>query len=279
MRRSILTIIVFIFVAVLGLALMPGQAHAQDYVTVVVQPGDTLGKIANRFCTNWQTIYDINREMIGPNPSKVEVGMWLSVPSNCGGGAAVQLPGDPGVYDHGALPHASGNYNAPYYTVAWGDTLFSIGTRFGLSVAALQRTNNIGNTLNAGQVLVISGGSNVVSPPRPQPPASTAERIYFPGGISATRVGVINSGAPKSYILGGRGGQVMEIGTTSHGEPLTVTTTQVGGGQLALNGENGGLQNNLWLRLPATGDYIVTIRPNMLPEGPQLNFDIVFIIQ
>ncbi|MEZ4639478.1 MAG: LysM peptidoglycan-binding domain-containing protein [Caldilineaceae bacterium] len=275
MRRSISAFLAFVFVAVLTLT--PGVASAQGYVTVTVQRGDSLGKIANRYCTTWQTIYNINRETIGPNPSNIEVGMRLSVPDACGG--AVHLPGNPGVYDRGPSTHASGSYRAPYYTVAWGDTLYSIANRFGLSVAALQQANNIGS-INSGQVIVIPGGGSAVTPPRPQPPVSSnAERVYFPGGISATRVGVISNGAPKSYVLGGRAGQAMEIGTTSHGEALTVTVTQSGGGRLTVNGENGGLQNNTWVQLPVTGDYIVTISPNMLPEGPQLSFDIIFVIQ
>lgn len=275
MRRTISAVVAFVFVAVLGL--IPGVASAQGYVTVTVQPGDSLGKIANRYCTSWQTIYDINRQMIGANPSNIEAGMVLSVPNACGG--ATHLPGNPGVYDRGPSTHASGSYRAPYYTVAWGDTFFSIANRFGLSVAALQQANN-STALNAGQVIVIPGGGSAATPPRPQPPVSSnAERVYFPGGISATRVGVISNGAPKSYVLGARAGQAMEIGTTSHGEALTITVTQVGGGRLTVNGENGGIQNNTWVQLPANGDYVVTIAPNVLPESPQLNFDVIFVIQ
>lgn len=282
MVRILSKIAALAFVLVAAFVLLPGQAAAQEYVTVVVQPGDTLGKIAARYCTSWQTIYDINRQTIGADPSRIVQGMYLTVPDGCGG--AVQLPGStsPGIYDRGPSTHASGYYNAPYYTVAWGDTLFSIGTRFGLSVDALRQTNNLVNTINSGQLLVIAdngNGGGVVNPPSPQPPVSNAERVYFGSGISATRLGLIANGAPKRYVLGARAGQVMEIGTRSHGDPLTVRVTQPGGGELVVNGANGNVDNNTWVRLPSTGDYIVTIGPNYLPEGPQLNFDVIFVIQ
>ena len=276
MRLRMSVIALCIVVAGSGIVMAPRPAKAQSFVTVVVQPGDTLAKIAGRYCTNWQNIYDMNRQAIGPNPHQLSAGMALTVPNYCGG--AVTPPVGGGVYDRGPTTHASGPYNAPYYTVAWGDTLYSIANRFGLSVAALQQANNVGAGLNAGQVLIIPGGSGGVKPP--QPPVTNAERIYFaPGGISATRTGVIYNGGAKSYILGGQAGQALEIGTRSHGDPLLVTIVQVNGVSVALNGPNSGVENNLWARLPATDDYIVTISPVQLPEGPQLPFDVTFIMQ
>ena len=260
----------------------PTPALAQSYISVTVQRGDSLGKIAGRYCTNWQTIYDINRQTIGPNPSNIAVGMVLTIPNTCGGSVPTQLPetGGSGVYDRGPTTHASGTFNPPYYTVAWGDTIYSVANRFGLSQDALLRANNIyQGGLLTGQTLYIpgigSGGS-----PQPQPPATNAERVYFSNGnIAATRVGVIVNGAAKRYVLEARAGQVMEIGTRSHGEALTVAVQPVYGGSLGLNGPNRGVENNLWVDLPSSGDYIVTITPVRLPEGPQLNFDITFVIQ
>ena len=71
----------------------------------------------------------------------------------------------------------------------------------------------------------------------------------------------------------------MEIGTVSHGEPLAVTATKVDNRPLQLNGENNRIRNNLWVRVPATGDYIVTVYPLSLQESPQLAFDATSVIQ
>ncbi|MEZ4864282.1 MAG: LysM peptidoglycan-binding domain-containing protein [Caldilineaceae bacterium] len=278
--------LVALWVLCLGVVALPTPVLAQSYVTITVQPGDSLGKIAGRYCTNWQMVYDINRQTIGANPSAIEVGMVLTVPNNCGG-SPVQLPetGGNGIYDRGPTTHASGTFNSPYYTVAWGDTLYSVSNRFGLSQDALLRANNIyQGGLLTGQTLLIpglnSGGGSQPQPPKPQPPAVNAERVYFSSGnIAASRVGTIVNGAAKRYVLGGRARQVMEIHTRSHGEALTVAVMPVNGGALVVNGQNSGLENNLWVDLPSSGDYIVTITPVRLPESPQLNFDIFFIIQ
>jgi LysM repeat protein len=264
------------------LAMAPEKALAQNYLSVQVQRGDTLAKIAGRYCTSWQTIYDINRQTIGPNPNALIVGMALTVPANCGGGGGNSGGNPNGVYDRGPSTHASGSFNPPYYTVAWGDTIFSITKRFGISEGALRQANNLYGSLQTGQVLTIPFMTNLPQPPspqQPQPPAANGERVFFNGGVSANRVGVIVRGAPKRYVLGARAGQVMEIGTRSHGEALMVTVTTASGRALSLNNPNGGVENNLWLDLPVSGDYVVTVSPVRLPEGPELNFDVTFIIQ
>lgn len=286
MRRNLIIYCAGLLAA-FGFLVLPTAASAQSYVSVMVQQGDSLGKIAGHYCTNWQTIYDINRQTIGPNPSNIEVGMILTVPNNCGGSAPTQLPetGGSGIYDRGPTTHASGTFNSPYYTVAWGDTIYSVANRFGLSQDGLLRANNIyQGGLLTGQTLYIpgigSGGRPQPQPPQPQPPALNGERVYFtPGNIAATRVGVIVNGAAKHYVLAARAGQVLEIGTRSHGEALTVAVQPVYGGLLGINGPNSGVENNLWVDLPSSGDYIVIISPVRLPEGPQLNFDITFVIQ
>lgn len=287
MRYRLSKHLVGVLVLCLIFVTLPTPALAQSYVSVAVQPGDSLGKIAGHYCTNWQIIYDINRQTIGPNPSAIEVGMILTVPNSCGGSVPTQLPagGGGGVYDRGPTTHASGIFNSPYYTVAWGDTIYSVANRFGLSQDVLLRANNIyQGGLLTGQTLLISGlgsgGGPQPQPPRPQPPAVNAERVYFSSGnIAASRVGMIVNGGAKRYVLEGRAGQAMEIGTRSHGEPLTVTVEPTYGGFLRINGPNGQLENNLWVDLPSSGEYIVTVSPVRLPEGPQLNFDITFVIQ
>ena len=94
--------------------------------TYVVQYGDTLRKIADRYGVG---LYDL----IGANPQ-----IWN--PNIIYVGQVINLPARP-----------------VYYTVCYGDTLASIAYRFGTSVSSLQYLNNIWNPnwIYAGQVLRI----------------------------------------------------------------------------------------------------------------------------
>jgi ABC-type amino acid transport substrate-binding protein len=58
----------------------PGSADSY-----VVQPGDTLSKIARKYygeawATSWQRIYEANRDVIGDDPGRLQVGMTLEIP-------------------------------------------------------------------------------------------------------------------------------------------------------------------------------------------------------
>lgn len=59
------------------------------------------------------------------------------------------------------------------YTVQWGDTLFSIAVRFGVSIEAIQAANNMGSStlITIGQILAIPGGVPGEAP-------GTAPQIY-----------------------------------------------------------------------------------------------------
>lgn len=46
----------------------------------VVQKGDTLSKIASKYRTTWQKIYQANIDTIGKNPSAIKIGMKLLIP-------------------------------------------------------------------------------------------------------------------------------------------------------------------------------------------------------
>ena len=56
------------------------EAAAETYE---VQPGDTLGSIANQFYgdqTQWRRIYDANKDAVGSDPDKLKVGTKLTIP-------------------------------------------------------------------------------------------------------------------------------------------------------------------------------------------------------
>ena len=279
MKHKWFVLLLVLVVTVVAVGLNTSTAYAQSYVHYVVVPGDTLGKIAYRYCTSWKDIYSINRDTIGNNPNVIQPGMALTIPAHCDkGGSTPVSPPPSGVYDRGPINHATGVYRAPYYYIAWGDVISSIGQRFGVPWQDIAAANGVqGTRIYAGQTLLIPTDSSTGTlPPSQTPP----ERVYFaPGAISDTRQGTINQGVPKSYILTINGGQTLEINTQSHGEPLFVTVANTKGELLPLNGENGKVADNLWVQVPARGDYIVTVAPVTLPESPTLTFDITFVIQ
>jgi hypothetical protein len=52
----------------------------QAYDTYVVVAGDTLSGIAARHGTTWQELYELNRDVVGDDPDRIEVGMELRLP-------------------------------------------------------------------------------------------------------------------------------------------------------------------------------------------------------
>jgi len=183
------------------------------------------------------------------------------------------------VYDRGPSTHASGTFTPPYYSVASGDTLYSIGQRFGVSWQSIAQVNRLqGTNLATGQRLLIPGAGGASQLPA-QPPTGGVERVNFtPGATDATRRGVIQNGAPKRYVLGARAGQTLEIRAVSGGEPLIISVTMPNGALLRFQGVNNATDASGFVILPLNGDYTVTIRPTVLPESPSLNFTIAFVI-
>ncbi|HFE65964.1 MAG TPA: META domain-containing protein, partial [Chloroflexi bacterium] len=190
------------------------------------------------------------------------------------------VPPPPGSgIDSGPRQYANGTYQAPYYTVAGGDTLYSIGLRFGLTVDQLIAANPAAASgIYPGQQLFIPGGGSG-TPPISPPINPTYERVSFaPGAISATLNGSIDNNTPKGYVLRALAGQTMNITTKSSAEFLQITVADVNGRALPLSGINGQAENNVTTQLPYTGDYFITIIPTTTPESPSLAFTITFTV-
>ena len=101
-----------------------------DYITYVVQSGDTLSEIAVRYGTTYQALAALNNIS---DPNLIHPGQTIRVPEKSG--------------------------PAPrYYTIRSGDTLSEIAVRFGTSVAALMSLNGITNPnlIYAGNTIRIS---------------------------------------------------------------------------------------------------------------------------
>jgi heat shock protein HslJ/LysM repeat protein len=182
------------------------------------------------------------------------------------------------VRDSGPRPHARGKFNPPHYIVAPHDTLFSIAERFGVTVDELMKANNLPNNLIFGGMVLVIPNTTSTKPGHP-PTASHYERVQFKGTASATLQSNITNGQPKGFILHGKKGQVLEINTVSPAENLRVVVLNNRGRPMRLKGENNKTENNLFVKLPRTGDYIIIVKPTTPPENRQLPFQITFVVQ
>lgn len=151
----------FLILVVLALSLAFAPAVLADNV-YVVQPGDTLYKIAVQHGVTMQAIAESNGIW---NYDHIEVGQALVIPG---------------------VAEASVNGGSTSYVVQPGDTLFRIATNYGLQTAVLAQANGIINVnhVEVGQVLTIpstgsgNGSGNgsgqaaspvVQAPPQPAP--------------------------------------------------------------------------------------------------------------
>jgi LysM repeat protein len=113
-------------------------------VTYRVKKGDTLISIAKKFGTSYKEIMRVNN-LKSPN---IRVGQKLKVPSKARGDTRAKSTAKRDYSKH------SSSYKI--YRVRKGDSLGKIAKRFGVSVKAIKRANNIrGNLIRVGQKLKI----------------------------------------------------------------------------------------------------------------------------
>jgi LysM repeat protein len=150
MRRSQGILVYSILVLMLLVGPLPVRAAQHQQETVhVVQRGENLTLIANRYGTTPQAIANANNVV---NTNLIYVGQRLTIP---GGGSAE---------------------TDSYYTVQRGDTLSVIAARFGTTVQALVEANGLANAdfVYVGQRLVIPGGGTATSTSTP-----TGNTVYY----------------------------------------------------------------------------------------------------
>ena len=189
------------------------QSTCGDSYTV--QKGDYLTKIARTCGVTYADLLKANPTIT--TPSKIYPGQVLKIP-------ALPIP-------------VTGATKPSMYTVQSGDTLFSIGQRFAVTVAELREANpTIGSTLTPGQVLNI--------------PA----RISFAAGeTAATVTGKLEANSKHLYLLNAAANQTLEV-----------TLTAPAGGTLAILGADGttlSAAGSTGYRgvLPKTQDYILVL--------------------
>jgi LysM repeat protein len=184
MRRFALLVLALF----LCLAAVPTPAVAQDGVRHVVQPGETLFRIALRYGISVDALASANNIS---NRALVYVGQVLIIPS----AAAAPAPQQPAP----AQPAAPTNGT---YTVQRGDTLNKIARTFGITLQQLLSVNGITdpNRISVGQVLTIPSGNApapqppvVQNPPAQNPPAA-------PAAPAASRTHVVRRGESLAAI-------------------------------------------------------------------------------
>ena len=184
-------------------------AHADTQYTV--QRGDTVSHIATRTGSSITSIAAANALA---NPSYIRVGQVLTIPAKAAA-PAVAAP---------AAPTTTG------YTVARGDTLSGIATRYGTTVAALASANRIANPslIRIGQVLTVPArGSGVAAAPVATTASTTTSytvasgdtlgRIASTYGTTVAALASANGISNPSLI---RIGQVLAVPVTATATPL-----------------------------------------------------------
>ncbi|MGD9046774.1 MAG: LysM peptidoglycan-binding domain-containing protein [Anaerolineae bacterium] len=182
--------------AVLAMALLVPPVSAQGQAHVV-RRGETLYAIAARYGTTVQAISSANGLR---NPSYIYAGQRLIIPRGRSSGGTTSAPAT-----------ATGGA----YTVRRGDTLWSIATRHGTTIAALRQANGLGsNVIYTGQRLVIPGGSRASN--RAVTQASGGGQVYtvrrgdtlssiaYRYGTTAWAISQANGLANPSYIYPGQ---------------------------------------------------------------------------
>ena len=129
-----------------------------SYITYVVQAGDTLSQIAVDHNTTVAAIAQLNGIT---NPSTIFVGQRLRIPS--ANGTPVGQTGEQALTETTPTPQPTPTplpTAVPVtYVVQFGDTLYQIAARYGVSIVELAQLNGITNydQLSVGQVLTIPG--------------------------------------------------------------------------------------------------------------------------
>lgn len=132
---------------------------AAEPVTHVVQAGETLASIANRYGLTTEQLAQINNIA---NPNRILRGQTLTVFTAPPADNATPVSAAP---VEAALPTSAEIVPAVMHEVTYGDTLVGIANRYGVTVDQIMQLNNLENPnrIFRGQRLVISAGSLPVS--------------------------------------------------------------------------------------------------------------------
>ncbi len=174
-RRVLMVMLVF---ALFATFLMPASVFAESTEQAnkvhVVRRGDTLAKIALRYGV---TVRALSRANNLRNPNLIYVGQRLLIPTRNSGAAQ---------------PTANAASSSSVHVVRRGDTLAKISQRYGVTIAALRKTNNIRNVnrIYVGQRLQIPGRktTQAAAAPKVVSPAAARGKKWIEIDLSSQRL-------------------------------------------------------------------------------------------
>ncbi len=152
--KIFLRVLMVLLVLIIATTSLVPPAAAASPGFVIVTWGDTLYSVAVR---NGTTVAALVRANGLPNPNFIYAGQRLIIPASSSGSAPAPAP----------------VASASVYTVQPGDTLSAIAARYGTTLSAMLRANNLYNPnfIYTGQRLNVPGRS---APPTPVPVTAPA---------------------------------------------------------------------------------------------------------
>lgn len=168
MRRVLAEAIV---IAAVGLFLLGASGRVEAASTHIVQPGETLYRIALRYGVTVSALATYNGLT---DPTRIHPGQILKIPTT-----GTREPGNQGTKPPKSATKQTAQLAAQgtvvkkvtyRYVVSRGDTLYSIARRFGITVTVLKQANGLASDLiHPGQRLVIPGARVSIRIPPPGP--------------------------------------------------------------------------------------------------------------
>jgi LysM repeat protein len=178
----------------------PTPSPTPTPIIYVVQPGDVLGAIARQYGLSVDAIAEANP---GLNPNRLRVNQEILIPgANPIGGPPEDTPVPADETPQPPTPTPAIAYQV--YTVQAEDTLSSIASRFGVSVAALRAANSLqGNLISEGQELIVPIGTATPRPPAGEgaEPVATAGPKYPAPQLLAPPDGALFAGDGALVLL------------------------------------------------------------------------------
>jgi LysM repeat protein len=183
----------------------PAAGTTPSTGTHIIQSDETLGMIGERYGVSVAALAQANALS---NPSLIYVGQQLVIP---GGGTS----SGPATQPPPTVPSGSGSH-----IVQPGETLFRIGTQYGVDVNSLKVANGLTeDVIFTGQSLIIPTGSGNTPAPAPAPLTPTGP-VPSPTLVTGKQIIVVLS---RQSVYAFENGKLLNSFVVSTGLPATPT--------------------------------------------------------